>query len=114
MISAVLALPTDSVYESYLSIATSVAGILFLGTPHAGSVFANYGNLMGNLWSSLGGSVNVDMLKPLRLENTIELLPRLHNDFQRIQNDEHLLDIHVYHFWETKGTKVMKLGVGLS
>ena len=110
MIKAATVLPSDPLYRDHHAFIYSVAGVLFLGTPHAGSRFANWGESWAKISAGFGFGANIELmklLKPLTVESTTGLLEDLHIDFQRIKDEDFLTDLQAYYFWETKSEKLM-------
>ncbi|PGH14460.1 hypothetical protein AJ80_05905 [Polytolypa hystricis UAMH7299] len=102
LVSAAKELQSHPKYEDYQSLITSIAGVVFLGTPHNGSKLASYGTIQANIRSWLGGPSNPEILAPLILESTTSLVGGLMTDFQNIQQGDRLSGLLAYYFYETK------------
>ncbi|KAK0722611.1 hypothetical protein B0T26DRAFT_641226 [Lasiosphaeria miniovina] len=98
----------DSRYDNYQSFLRSVAGVLFLGTPHAGSNFAILANSWGRFLSKVRYDVSLDLIKllrPLAVEGGAAL-DDLEEDFQSIRREDYLSELITYYFWEGKKVKI--------
>ena len=98
-------------YEDFQYIVKATVGIIFLGTPHRGSEFAQWG-----LWTAVTGQIfglkaYPEQLKALQIDSTTSILPALNEDFANIKASESLLGLKVVCFYETKE---VSFGVGFS
>jgi len=75
----------------------STYGVIFLGTPHRGSIWAPWGALMGNLTKLALQSPNTALLKSLEVDSMA--LEMLASDFSNMIRE----DIAVYSFREERG-----------
>jgi hypothetical protein len=102
-VTAAYANKNDPEYEDYQSIITAVAGAMFLGTPHNGSSFASAGLLQAHFRSYFGHVTNVDILRPLAVESTLNILHDLEEKFQYIlEHEDRLKALMSIYFYETK------------
>ncbi|KAL4951564.1 hypothetical protein BDW69DRAFT_169782 [Aspergillus filifer] len=76
--------------------------VMFFGTPHRGSDFAQWGSALANIASVLGFSVNTRIVQNLARES--EILQRLERDFEGIiaQRDTSGRKFVIYTFQEAK------------
>ncbi|KAL4795260.1 hypothetical protein BDV19DRAFT_175616 [Aspergillus venezuelensis] len=76
--------------------------VMFFGTPHRGSDFAQWGSALANIASVLGFSVNTRIVQNLARES--EILQRLERDFEGIiaQRDTLGRKFKIYTFQEAK------------
>jgi hypothetical protein len=107
MVSAGRCLRKDSLYEDFQSILTSVTGILYLGTPHAGSHLAKYGlwHARFSLW--WGNLANPDILEPLEINSAKGELSKLQAEFHELRNDNRVVYLRLFYFWETEPSKIL-------
>jgi hypothetical protein len=89
-------------YEDFQSIVKATAGIIFLGTPHRGSKFAEWGLWKAMTGQILGYKVYREQLKALLIDSTTSILPDLNEDFRSIRNSDNLRNLKVVCFYETK------------
>ncbi|KAK3320455.1 hypothetical protein B0T19DRAFT_477722 [Cercophora scortea] len=102
----------DSRHDNYQSFLRSVAGVLFLGTPHGGSNFAILANSWGKFLSKIRYGVHlqlIQLLRPLAIDSGATTLEDLEEDFQSIRKEDYLSELITYYFWE--GKKVEIFGV---
>lgn len=89
-------------YNDYQAFIAAVSGVMFLGTPHAGSAFASAGLFQANFKSWFGNATNADILKPLALDTAMTTLRDLEEDFQELLSDDRLSGLLSFYFYETK------------
>jgi len=89
-------------YEDFQSIVKATAGIVFLGTPHRGSNFAEWGFWKAMTGQMLGYKAYPQQLKALQIDSTTSILQELNEDFRSIRNSDNLLNLRVVCFYETK------------
>jgi hypothetical protein len=82
-------------------ITQQIKGIIFLGTPHLGSNFTKLGLLAAQALRPLGS--NAALLSEIKPDS--DFLLDLHRDFvDRVHKD-----LHVFHFFERRPTRVLQL-----
>lgn len=97
----------DSLYEDYQSILTSVTGILYLGTPHAGSYLVKYGVWYAKFSLWWGNLANPDILEPLEVNSAGKELSKLQGLFHELRNDSRVMSLRLFYFWETEPSKIL-------
>ncbi|KAK3680915.1 hypothetical protein B0T22DRAFT_474365 [Podospora appendiculata] len=100
---------SDPRHGNYQSFLRSVAGVLFLGTPHGGSNFALLAGSYGRFLSKIGYGVHlqlIQLLRPLAVESGGTTLDDLEEDFQSIRRGDYLSDLITYYFWEGKKIEI--------
>ncbi|KAK3393261.1 hypothetical protein B0H63DRAFT_14817 [Podospora didyma] len=103
LVTAATAEKEDPKYADYQSFITAVAGVMFLGTPHKGSSFASAGLMQANFSKFLGQTPNLDILKPLVIDSTLEVLPGLEKSFQYLLDyNDRLSKLLTAYFYENK------------
>jgi hypothetical protein len=86
------------------SIAKSVAGVIFLGTPHRGAEIAYWGALFSNLANfAVAGNLRSELLKSL--EPKSKLLGDICEKF--VERAESLQIISIYERWKLKTTNTL-------
>jgi len=106
MVSAARATAGDPLYEDFQSILTSVTGIVYLGTPHAGSHFATWAIWQAKFAGLRGRLTNQDILKPLEMNSDQKELKKLQAEFHKLRNDSRLVYLKLSYFWETEPVRV--------
>jgi len=110
LVRAATILPSDPRYEYHRQFLTSVSGVVFLGTPHAGSNFATIVGPWARAWSVVGYGANLDLIRLLRPLETVpggSDLQDLAEGFQSVQNEDYLAGLVSYYFWETKSVQLV-------
>ena len=107
MVSAGKCSPQDPLYEDFQSILASVTGILYLGTPHAGSYLAKYGMWHARFALWRGNIANPDILEPLQINSAKKELSKLQAEFQELRNDSRVMYLRLFYFWETEPCKIL-------
>jgi hypothetical protein len=107
MVSAARYSRKDSLYDDFQSILTSVTGILYLGTPHAGSNLAKYGIWQAKFSLWWGNMANPDILEPLEINSAKKELSKLQAEFHELRNDNRVVYLRVFYFWETEPSKIL-------
>lgn len=83
---------------------------MFLGTPHNGSEAASVGLVRADFSKWLGQTPNIDILKPLVVESTLDALPKLERAFQKmLEYNDRLSKLKAAYFYEKEPAKI---GVG--
>ena len=102
MVTAATCNPDSTWYDDFQSIVTSVSGILYLGTPHGGSIFARIGVLQTRFWKFLGRQASDKLLKPLEVGPGSGELDDLHQAFLDIRRTkDNLTGLRIRYFYET-------------
>jgi len=97
----------DPRYADCQAFITAVAGIMFLGTPHNGSTAANVGLAQANFSNWLGQAPNMEILKPLVVDSTLDVLPKLERSFQKmLEYNDRLSKVQAAYFYETEPAKL--------
>lgn len=90
--------------EDYPDILRSVAGIIFLGTPHRGSQTQSKASIIAKIASILGQGEQSSLLKAV--EKDSEMLNDLVHDFTRVVNKA---SIELFCFFEQQKSDVTKI-----
>ena len=106
MVTAVTCDPDRPWHDDFQSIITSVSGIVYLGTPHRGSMLARIGILQTLIWNSFGRQANPRLLKPLEVGPGFGELDELHQSFLDIRTKDRMTGLKVFHFFETLPCKI--------
>jgi hypothetical protein len=77
--------------------------IIFLRTPHRGSTYAGWGEIVSNLASLALQDLNKQLIQTLEVNG--EVLDNIHEEFKTILSD---CAIRVHSFQEAKGISGMK------
>ena len=96
----------DLSYEDCRDLLKAVAGIVYLGAPHQGSIFAKWGLRKAWLGGLVGKQNYPDNLKVLAIDSTTSVLDDLREDFGKLSRGTILSDIQLICFYETKGIKL--------
>jgi hypothetical protein len=92
--------PESPLYQDHQSFLSSVGAIIFLGTPHRGSIFPSVAQW--KIWLGKLGNIEAceDLLKILHLES--HLLSYLQHEFERAGKKKPLDRLEICCFYETK------------
>lgn len=90
----------ESYEPEWRAIYQATRAILFLGTPHSGSQFADWGHIARNVVSAVGFDASNSILQDLQVDASI--LDSLSDDFSKILREE---SFWVFTFMEEKGFK---------
>ena len=102
MVTAATCNPDSTWHDDFQSIVTSVSGILYLGTPHGGSIFARLGIMQTRIWKFLGRQASDKLLKPLEVGPGCGELDDLHQSFLEIRRTkDNLTGLRIRYFYET-------------
>jgi hypothetical protein len=93
--------PDSTWHNDFQSIVTSVSGIIYLGTPHGGSIFARIGILQTQIWRFLGRQASDKLLKPLEFSPGSGELHDLDQSFLDIRTKDNLTGLQIRYFYET-------------
>jgi hypothetical protein len=106
MVSASRCQPSHPQYDDFQTIVTSVSGVVYLGTPHAGSQLATYGMVQSTFYSMIGRITNPKILQSLELDAMGGKLGRLQSKFQEMRDEDKVTGLKVFYFWETEPCKI--------
>jgi len=86
-------------HQGFLS---SIAGIVFLGTPHRGSRLASLASLKARVGGLIGYQSYPEILSVLRVDSTTTVLAALQEEFSQLSKVASLKDLELFCFYETK------------